>query len=460
MTPRFVIDRTWVRTSGGHGVLAGSPASYFGVTAEGGRVLDALERGDDLPPGHESLTGRMLRAGAIHPIPRSSVRPEEVTVVIPVHARDDAAVARVAALVGQLDPLTAVVVDDASSAPAARTIDATTRLKVVRLATNGGPAAARNAALPHVSTPVVVFVDDDVHVTVDAILLLSSVIIDGQCAVAAPRVACAPVDSAVGEYEEHHSPLDMGAHPALVRAGGRVPYVPSAVMACSTDALRALGGFSDSMRTGEDVDLVWRMSANGHACRYIPSVVALHQPRPNVRGLAAQRFAYGTSAALLDSAHPRSVAPFRAHILMAVPGASLLGGFPLIAVPSALVAIAWFAFSIRSVPLSMLATWRLAITAMVHTTRLLASAIRRSWWPLSLVLAAFSRPALVALVVSVFAPAAWDAWRSRPRRVLSHLALRVVDDVSYGTGVWRGAVTARSLRCLLPVVSVRRTGAR
>lgn len=460
MTPEFVVDPLWYRTTDGLGVLAGAPMSFFRVTGAGARVLDALEVGAELAAGHESLTERLCAVGAIHPLPTVPARASDVTVVVPTCSRNSEDVARVSRLASSLAPLRVVVADDASPAPLSDSLRADDRVTIVRLDVNSGPGAARNAGLARVVTPVVVFVDDDADVEPGAILSLASLVTTDKCAVAAPRVASTPVASPIGEYETFRSPLDMGSSPALVRRSGRVTYVPSAVLACNIDAVRDLGGFDESMRTGEDVDLVWRLTAAGRPCRYVPSVHASHAPRRSAGAFARQRFAYGRSAARLDAIHPWSVAPFRGHPLVALPGLCLLGGFPALAVPLALVVVAWLSFSLRSIRLGFVSTWRLAMFAMSNATMLLANAVRRTWWPVMIVLAPFTRAVAVALAVSILVPMARDLVRNKPRHVLTYSALRVIDDACYGAGVWRGAIGERSPRCLLPVFSVRRSVAR
>ena len=61
------------------------------------------------------------------------------------------------------------------------------------------------------------------------------------------------------------SPLDLGPHASLVGPGRRVAYLPAAALLARRDALLELGGFDESMRFGEDVDLVWRLLARGPA---------------------------------------------------------------------------------------------------------------------------------------------------------------------------------------------------
>jgi hypothetical protein len=99
-----------------------------------------------------------------------------------------------------------------------------------------------------------------------------------------------------------------------VAPGGRVAYVPSAALIVRR---AALGGFDETLRYGEDVDLVWRLHDRGWRVRYDPRVVIRHE----ATRLLTRRFRYGTSAAPLALRHPGRLAPF---VIAPVPAAVLV----------------------------------------------------------------------------------------------------------------------------------------
>jgi GT2 family glycosyltransferase len=74
-----------------------------------------------------------------------------------------------------------------------------------------------------------------------------------------------------------------------------VPYVPSAALIVRTPVR-----FDETLRYGEDVDLIWRLLDQGHRVIYDPGVVVLHHEADVVK----RRFRYGTSAAPLAARHP------------------------------------------------------------------------------------------------------------------------------------------------------------
>ena len=121
--PHFIVDPSWRRPVRGLMVFAGSPLKMFTLSEEGRRVAELLEIGLPLPAGHETLTNRLLDAGAIHPTHIvGSEQPftlADVSIVIPAHVRNAKDARLLNTLVDTLTKLsttaaTIIVVDDAS----------------------------------------------------------------------------------------------------------------------------------------------------------------------------------------------------------------------------------------------------------------------------------------------------------------------------------------------------------
>ena len=72
-------------------------------------------------------------------------------------------------------------------------------------------------------------------------------------------------------YDEQVSSLALGRRACSVWPGAAVGWLPSACLVARVDRLRAAGGFAEDMRVGEDVDLVWRLAADGWRLRYEPA---------------------------------------------------------------------------------------------------------------------------------------------------------------------------------------------
>ena len=439
-------DTHWWRAKNGLGLVAGSPGTFFRVTEQGAAVLDAVTEGK--PVQQSALLDRLTAAGAVHPFPGAPVPADQVSVVVPVFASDRVDADRTQDLVDALLPLRVIVVDDASPSTV-RPGNCT----VVRRDSNGGPGAARNTGLAAVTTPFVAFVDSDVRASADDILRLTGHFEDANVAFVAPRVVTRVGRSNVSEYEAVGSRLDMGSRPARVRPGSVVPYVPAATFVARTAAMR--GGFDESMRTGEDVEFVWRESGDTAQCRYEPEVEVEHEPRRSWAAFVRQRFGYGLSAAGIDARQPWSVAPVRGNILHLLPFALLVSGQMFWAADALLVSTAFTAFNLRRMGLRVRDVLSVAWLSVRTASRHLATAITREWWPVFLVLSFFFPAVEIAFWFSLAGLVLVDTVRLRPSNPGLFLPLRILDNLAYGAGVWAGAVRSRSVRCLLPRVSAR-----
>jgi mycofactocin glycosyltransferase len=449
---RFVVDGSWQRPQRGNVVIAGSPLRLFRLTDTGRRIVEAVESaGGPLPDGHEALTGRLLDAGAIHPVvdcAAHSFTPTDVTVVIPSHQSDRR---RLASLVHACDDTAGViVVDDGSPRP----VDPIDGADVVRRPHNGGPGAARQDGWTLATTPLVAFVDDDTSLTEGWLQDLLAHFDDPSVGLVAPRVRSTPDAGSLATYERGRSPLDLGPAPGRIRAGTRISYVPAAVLVVRRAALESVGGFDPTLRYGEDVDLVWRLDEHGWRCRYEPAVVVGHAPRAGLRDWLRQRSQYGSSAAPLALRHPGALAPVRMNGWSLAVWALAAAGHPLTGLGVAGGTTVALARRLGDMPDATGQAVRLAGMGHLYAGRQLASAITRSWWPLAVAAALVSRRARWVLLASATVPALIDWVTTRPpRHPVRHLALRLLDDAAYGAGLWRGVITHRTLGPLLPRLS-------
>jgi mycofactocin glycosyltransferase len=448
MSIRLRPDHMWFRSRDGQQLVAGSPLTFFSVTEAGAQILSLIENNDLLPEGHEKLTDRLVAAGAAHPLWHMPVPADQLTVVIPSYLAESSDIDRLARLVRLLQPLNVIVVDDCSPEPIMLP-DAT----VLRHDANKGPGAARNTGLHHVTTPFVAFVDDDASPRCDDLQRLAAQMNDQRVTLVAPRIRSTENGRLTGEYEKHHSPLDLGERPTLVRPLSRVSYVPATVLVCRTDTAKSLGGFEESMRIGEDVDFVWRMVEAGHLCRYEPTISCEHETRITVRSLLKQRFAYGSSAAALARRHGSAATPLRANIVMLVPALTLLLGYAWLFLPLLPFVYVWYLLTLHRSHLSYGDRARLTSLGLMSTVRLTASAIARVWWPIFFVVGLFVFSPGFALFASLLIPAVYGLVRHKPQRMFGYMGLRMADSIAYGAGVWSGALRQKSFRCLMPTVT-------
>lgn len=421
-------------------------------------MADALERGEALPAGHETLTARLVDAGALHPRP-GPVAASTVSIVVPTRHPDPLRlVTLVTALRDEVGPHADIVIVDDASEPG---VMAPVGARVIRSDVNLGPGGARNLGSDHTKGDVVVFVDDDVTTDPGWLTPLLGHLHDDAVVAVAPRVRGPRIDSKAPwreRVEQVRSPLDLGAQPSLVRQGGRVPYVPAAALVVRRQAFGSVGGFDATLRFGEDVDLVWRLAATGAQVRYEPASVVRHHTRSTWWGWLRQRFHYGGSAAALAQRHPGALAPVRLGRRQGVFAVAALMCRPVTLMVAA-VMVMWsrrdLAHLLQAKELPDAEQWatRWSVQGHVAGARQVADALWRTWWPVAIVAALTNRHArrgvVVAGVITTWESLRW--WRATP--VLDPVRVAVaarLDAAAYGAGVWWGAWRSRTWEPLLP----------
>ncbi len=407
-----------------------------------------------------AVADHLLEMGMGDPLVDSlpGIDSSQVTFVVPTHDRPQG-LARLMASIEPGSPI--IVVDDASRAGAtvARVV-ADRGATLVTLPENMGPAGARNAGLSRVTTPFVAFADDDVVLEQGCVSTLLKHFNDPQVALAAPRVVGLQGGarrSWIQRYEDARSSLDLGTVPSTVRPYALVAWVPAACVVARVEALGS--GFSADMRKGEDVDLVWRLAEAGWRVRYEPAARAFHENRSGTRQWVERKAFYGSSGALLARRHPRSMAsavmaPWNAGVA-AVLLAQRRWSLPA-ALLLTLVAAARISKKVRRSRQAAHIGVALAGDGAMMAISQTAALVLRHWWPATAVACLFSWRARRAAVVIALADAAVEYARSRPQLDPVRFAVaRRVDDLAYGLGLWSGAATARSLRALLPLITLR-----
>ncbi|MEY3822818.1 MAG: mycofactocin system glycosyltransferase [Actinomycetota bacterium] len=447
---RYQIDSSWWRRTNTDGdtVVAGSPLKIFRFSSAARSVLEAIEKRDEISVAATNTLHRLIDAGAIHPILESiktSLQPSDVTVVIPVHNED---VLRLNALISKLSAAHEVLlIDDGSTIPLADINGA----RVIRREVAGGPAAARNTAIDFVTSSITFFLDADTSLADDSWTKLLAHFEDSSVGVVAPRIASEPGTTLLHRYEASESPLDLGSEPARIRKNSRVSYVPTAALMIRTDLLREHRGFDESLRYGEDVDLVWRLLEADVVCRYEPAVTVHHSPRASLLDAWKQRVSYGSAAAPLDQRHRGAATPLRINRWSAGAWGTLASGYPLIGLIIGAASTVALERKISSQPDSRQLALRLAGRGNIHAGRVIAQAMTRTWWPIALLLSLCSRRARRVTCAAIVLPSLMSWFTKKPKvDPVSYCALKLADDVAYGTGVWKGVIATRDLGALTP----------
>ena len=435
---------------GGGLIAGGTPARLIRLSARGAEQLARWQNGEALGPDPSAiqLASRLVRAGILNPTWSDSTwDARDVTVVIP-HLDRASSLDR---LLGELDGLAIVVVDDASDDPTeVRSVVARHGADLIEQPRRLGPGAARNAGLTAIQTTFAVFIDSDCTPEPGWLEPLLRQMNDPLVGIVAPRIVGEPGTTRRARFERDCSPLDLGGDASIVRPGAKVAFLPAATLLVR----RALGPhlFDASLQGGEDVDLVWRMDDLGWSVRYEPSSVIEHAMRPTMRSWIEQRHFYGRTAAPLASRHGSAAAP--------------LGGPPLSLATWILVGLghpvagaALFGVSLERLRNRLVdvtdrpgaLAWELSSRYLASSGPALARQVVRTYGPALAVGSLFSRSlrrlsALVALV------AAFDRWRDSKTELdlASFVALSTLDDLSYASGVWRGALEERRSGALRP----------
>jgi mycofactocin glycosyltransferase len=457
------VDRR-VRVLGqGSALLGGSPTRILRLAPAAQDMLadGRLKVSDALSA---ELARTLLDATVAHPRPAGGPSHHDVTVIIPV--RDNACGLR--RLVAALRGLHIVIVDDGSSMPIRHEdfVGAHPDIEVLRHAQSRGPAAARNTGLAACKTGYVAFLDSDVVPRRGWLEALLGHFCDPTVALVAPRiVGLAQTDHLVGRYEAVRSSLDLGQREAPVLPYTSVSYVPSAAIICRTATLRDVDGFDETLRSGEDVDLCWRLVEAGARLRYEPIAQVAHDHRTELRDWVKRKAFYGGSAAPLSVRHPDKIAPLMisgwaltAWILMAL-GSSF--GY----LASLLVAGITGRRVAKSMQGTETQTWdvvTVAARSLWSAALQLASAICRHYWPVALVAAMLFRSCRRVVVVAAIVDGVVD-WANRrkaadedarPIGLLTYLVLKRIDDLAYGLGLWYGVLRERNLGPLKPQIRV------
>lgn len=412
---------------------------------------DGVVRVED--PTSRTLARILLDRGLAEPRWPAGVTPartDDITLVIPVRDRAAAVDRLLTSCVG----IRAIVVDDGSRDPGElRAVCERHGARLVRHDLSRGPAAARNTGLAEARTELVAFVDSDVVLDPASLPLLRRHFADPSVALVAPRIRGLVEDGgALHRYEAASSALDLGNQPALVRPHARVSYVPSAMMLVRKAAVG--NGFDESMQVAEDVDLVWRV-ARDWSVRYAPEVQVRHEHRTTFGEWFGRKLVYGTGAAPLAVRHGSAVAPAVLTPWTAAVTVALLAQrrwSPLLAAGA--TAALWLGLRHRFADAddpsgSATALTKVAVRSTLEQT---AAIVTRHYVPATLALLPFSQRARRAYVVSVVATGIVDHRRKQPRLdPVRFIALRALDDLAYGLGVWRGALAARSPRALIPL---------
>lgn len=240
------------------------------------------------------------------------------TVVIPTYNRHEHLSGALDALERQAEtevPFSVVVVDDGSAQPV-RLPDRSWPfgIRLVRLEQNTGRAAARNAGLAVVESPLVIFLDDDMRPQDGFVRAYVEAMEQEHRAVGLGHVVFDPdiPRDRLTVYLETRGIAKLAPDDPIP-----FRYFLTYNSAVPTELLRRVGGFDGRLQVwgGEDLELGWRLHKAGARFVRVPEARAYHAHRRSLGEFIDVSMGFGErSLPIVLDEHPELVQLLQAHI--------------------------------------------------------------------------------------------------------------------------------------------------
>lgn len=242
--------------------------------------------------------------------------PPAVTVVVTTCQAGDPLAALLTTLSAQsLRPLEVLLVDNRPATSGVPALVRRLALSLIRYVPEPrrGLSRARNAGLRHARAGLVAFTDDDVDPAADWLAELVAPFGDPSVACVTGQIVASRVETDAERWFAQYGGYSKGDEVRRftlesARQEGLYPYRAGrfgsgANAAFRRDALRAVGGFAESLgagtpaRGGEDLDIFLSILQAGHALTYQPTARMAHPSHPGYPQLRRQMFGYGVGLA-------------------------------------------------------------------------------------------------------------------------------------------------------------------
>ncbi|CAG4903414.1 glycosyltransferase [Acidithrix sp. C25] len=413
-------------------------------------------------PGEIRLFERLQNFGlvAVSPMPSKQLKARDTSVIIPCFDPPDRLRNTLKCAKELRCALEIIVVDDGSCFVSEnRAISEQFGAKFIALDKNYGPARARNAGAAKASGSLLLFLDCALSFdsSLDETVAL---VLPGLIEIAAPRIRTldswdtAPgrsIKKLIDNYESTNSALDLGEREGFVGSKRSCSYLPSTAIAIVKETFCALGGFDESMRLGEDVDLIKRALLDQRTIYYNAKNTVSHPSRDSLISLCKQRFGYGRSSGPLAKLYGRQIS----H--------EVVDEFALISMFAPLLGEALRAAAVcldrrRTIKLLNINTRpnskELIDISMVEMRRSTKNIIRSRGTFLLIGSLVSPRLRQWSIKIAVLYGIS-NLWvNKKNNHKISLLAISVLDDISYSMGVVAGMVTAQTPTAIKPTFNL------
>jgi len=168
------------------------------------------------------------------------------------------------------------------------------RASVVDATAKRGPSFARNSGVNAANADKLLFCDADDVVDLPWVQELCDALDESDIAIGVHKYdAINTESSARGWVVDQELPSRFG----------HLPFGSSSAMGVRGDVFARIGGFDESLRCGEDLDLCWRAQYSGATIALAPDATIQYRLRPGIGTQFVQTFRYGIGDAQLMRRH-------------------------------------------------------------------------------------------------------------------------------------------------------------
>lgn len=193
-----------------------------------------------------------------------------------------------------LDRYEVIAVDDGSVDGSDRLIQGFS-VRLIRQ-NNRGPASARNLGFSNAEGEIIIFLDSDCIVGYNWISLhvAEHKLNNDDVGCVGGAFAFPPITSSFFEVCDYYS-CWYEQHPKC-SPSGEYEYLPSTNLSFRRQVLEDIGGFNSNLRTGEDVDICWRLKEKGKKILFRPHIIIYHHGRRNFLDFLSHHYKWGKHA--------------------------------------------------------------------------------------------------------------------------------------------------------------------